>query len=62
MCADLGITPEIREDQAGYIGHWLTPLQIDTHAIFKAADHAQRAADYVQTLQSPAPPSDAPSC
>ena len=60
LCADLGITPEIREDHADYIGHWLNVLQDDTHAIFQAAVHAQRAADYLQALQ-PAPPSDSPS-
>jgi antirestriction protein ArdC len=60
LCADLGITPEIREDHADYIGHWLKVLQDDKHAIFQAAAHAQRAADYLQGLQ-PAPPSDSPS-
>jgi hypothetical protein len=24
LCADTGITPEIREDHAAYLGHWLT--------------------------------------
>jgi antirestriction protein ArdC len=61
LCADLGITLEIREDHADYIGHWLKVLQDDTHAIFQAAAHAQRAADYLQGLQSPASPSDSPS-
>jgi antirestriction protein ArdC len=23
LCADLGITPEVRDDHAAYIGHWL---------------------------------------
>ena len=23
LCADLEITPEVREDHASYIGHWL---------------------------------------
>ena len=59
LCADLGITPEIREDHADYIGHWLKVLQGDKHAIFQAAAHAQRAADYLQSLQ-PAPPFDSP--
>jgi antirestriction protein ArdC len=60
LCADLGITPEIRADHADYLGHWLKVLQNDTHAIFQAAAHAQRAADYLQGLQS-APPSDSQS-
>ena len=60
LCADLGITPEIRKDHADYIGHWLKVIHDDKHAIFQAAAHAQRAADYLQSLQ-PAPPSDSPS-
>jgi hypothetical protein len=27
--ADLGITPEVREDHAAYLGHWLTILKED---------------------------------
>jgi antirestriction protein ArdC len=45
LCTDLGITPEVREDHADYIGHWLEILAEDKHAIFQAAAHAQRAAD-----------------
>ena len=51
LCADLGITPEIRADHADYIGHWLKVLAEDNHAIFSAAAHAQRAADFLQQLQ-----------
>lgn len=47
MCADLGITPEPREDHAQYLQHWLMVLKSDKRAIFAAAAHAQRAADYV---------------
>lgn len=53
LCADLGITPDIREDHAAYLGHWLTILMGDTRAIFSAAAHAQRAADFLQQLQQP---------
>ena len=53
LCADLGITPDIREDHAAYLGHWLKILQDDKRAIFSAAAHAQRAADYLQQLQPP---------
>ena len=60
LCADLGITPEIREYHADYIGHWLNVLAEDTHAIFQAAAHAQRAADFLQGLQ-PTAPSSSPS-
>jgi len=51
LCADLGITPEIRADHADYIGHWLAVLKEDKRAIFSAAAHAQRAADYLSGLQ-----------
>jgi len=54
LCADLGITPQVREDHASYIGNWLEVLKHDKKAIFAAAAHAQRAADFLHDLQ-PAP-------
>lgn len=51
LCADLGITPDIREDHAAYLGHWLKILQGDKRVIFSATAHAQRAADFLQQLQ-----------
>ena len=51
LCADLGITPEPREDHAGYLASWLEVLKNDRRAIFTAAAYAQRAADYLQGLQ-----------
>jgi antirestriction protein ArdC len=51
LCADLGITPEIRDDHAAYLGHWLNVLREDKRAIFSAAAHAQRAADFLHSLQ-----------
>ena len=51
LSADLGITPEIREAHAAYLAHWLEALQEDSRAIFSAAAHAQRAADFLQGLQ-----------
>lgn len=50
LCADLGITPEIREDHAAYIGNWLKALKDDKRAIFSAAAHAQRAADFLHAF------------
>lgn len=50
LCADLGITPEIRDDHAPYIGHWLSVLKGDKKAIFNAASQAQRAVDYLHSL------------
>jgi antirestriction protein ArdC len=54
LCADLDLTPEVREDHAAYIENWLTVLKNDKRAIFTAAAHAQRAADFLHGLQ-PAP-------
>jgi antirestriction protein ArdC len=51
LCAELGITPEVRQDHAAYLGHWLTVLKEDKRAIFSAAAHAQRAADFLGHLQ-----------
>jgi antirestriction protein ArdC len=51
LCADLGITPETREDHAAYIQSWLTVLKGDKRAIFTAASHSQKAADYLHSLQ-----------
>ena len=51
LCAELGITPEVRDDHAAYLAHWLTILKEDKRAIFSAAAHAQRAADYLGGLQ-----------
>lgn len=51
LCADLGITPDIRDDHAAYIASWLKVLKEDKRAIFQAAAHAQKAADYLHGLQ-----------
>jgi antirestriction protein ArdC len=47
VCADLDLTPELRADHAAYIDHWLKVLRSDKRAIFTAASHAQRAADFL---------------
>ncbi len=54
IAADLGLTLEARDDHAAYIGHWLAVLKADKRAIFSAAAHAQRAADFLHALQSKA--------
>lgn len=51
LSADLGLTPEPRADHASYIASWLKVLKDDKRAIFTAAAHAQRAADYLIGLQ-----------
>ena len=52
LCADLGLTPEVRDDHASYIANWLTVLKNDKRAIFTAAAHAQKAVDYLHGLRA----------
>jgi len=52
LCADLGIALEPRDDHASYLATWLKVLRSDSRAIFTAAAHAQRAADFLHALQS----------
>ncbi len=47
LSAELGIAPAIRDDHADYIGAWLRILEDDTQAIFRAASHATKAADWI---------------
>jgi antirestriction protein ArdC len=42
---------EPREDHSSYLASWLDVLKSDNCAIFTAAAHAQRAADYLHGLQ-----------
>ena len=56
LCADLEITPEIRDDHAAYIHTWLQVLKQDKRAIFTAASHAQKAVDYLHRIQPGAKP------
>lgn len=53
LCADLGITAEVREDHAAYIASWLEVLKGDKRAIFTAASKASAAAEYLQGLAMP---------
>lgn len=50
LCADLGITLEVREDHASYLVSWLQVLKADSKAIFAAAAHAQKACDFLSKL------------
>ncbi len=45
ICAALGIVPTVRH--ADYVGSWLEVLREDNRAIFRAASHASKAADYI---------------
>ena len=51
LCADLQLTPEVRDDHASYIDSWLKILKNDKRAIFTAASHATKAIDYLHALQ-----------
>lgn len=51
LCADLELVPQIRNDHAPYIAGWLEAMKNDKRAIFTAASHAQRAADFMHGLQ-----------
>jgi antirestriction protein ArdC len=46
LCADLGLTAEVRDDQAAYIAAWLTVIKSDKRAIFSAAAHAQKGGGF----------------
>ena len=51
LAADLGLTPEPRDEHAAYIASWLKALKNDKRFIFQAASHAQRAVDYLHGCQ-----------
>ncbi len=53
MCADLAITPGVRDDHASYIASWLKVLEDDKRAVFATASHAQKVAGYLSGLQKP---------
>jgi antirestriction protein ArdC len=51
LSSDLDLTPEVRDDHAAYIGNWIKILKDEKRAIFSAASHVQRAADFLHGLQ-----------
>lgn len=53
LCADLNLTPEIRDDHASYVASLLEVLKNDRRAIFQAASHAQKAVDFLHQFQPP---------
>ena len=60
LCADLGLTPEPRQDHAAYIESWLKVLRNDKRAIFTAASYAERAAAFLHGLQPKAETEEQP--
>ena len=51
LCADLAVTPMLRDDHAQYIDHWLKIMKGDKKAIFTAAAKANQALEYLHGLQ-----------
>jgi antirestriction protein ArdC len=47
LCSDLELALEPREHHASYIATWLKVLAADRRAVFTAAAHAQRAAEFI---------------
>ncbi len=52
LCADLELTLQPREDHAAYLASWLEVLKADSKAIFTAAAHAQKAADFIHKFSA----------
>src|ERR1700750_2474966 len=50
LCADLELAIKPREENASYVANWLDVLKNDTRFIFKAAAHAQRAAECLRAF------------
>jgi antirestriction protein ArdC len=53
LCADLELTPEMRDDHADYIANWLEVLKNDKRCVVQAASYAQKAVDYLHDLVRP---------
>ncbi|MEP7170124.1 MAG: zincin-like metallopeptidase domain-containing protein [Bacteroidota bacterium] len=51
LSADIGLEPELRDDHAAYIQSWLEVLKNDKRFIFSAASQAQKAVEYIFSLQ-----------
>ena len=52
ICAELGLKTIERTDHAAYIQSWLSIFKHDSKAIFEAAKEAQKAADFIRSLQT----------
>lgn len=51
LCAELGITQDVRADHAQYLAQWLKLLKDDSRAIFTAAAKASEAVAYLRRCQ-----------
>ena len=52
LCADLGMSAEPREDHAHYLKNWISLLEDDNRAFFRAAAQAQAACEFLHGLQA----------
>lgn len=52
VMAGLGLAPEPHPDTVAYLASWLDVLKAGNRAIFSAASHASRAADYLTVRQA----------
>ena len=52
LAADLGFEPMPEENHSAYIQSWLKALQDEKKLIFSAASYAQKATEYLHSLQS----------
>lgn len=51
LCADLELTPEIRDEHAEYLACWIQVLKDDKKAIFTAASYAGNAVEFLHGFQ-----------
>ena len=50
ICADLDLPPELHDNHASYVEHWLRVLKSDKTAIIHAASKAEQAARYLKAF------------
>lgn len=53
LSAELGFAPRVMENHAAYIDCWVRVLAGNKRAIFTAAGHPQKAADFLLALAIP---------
>lgn len=54
LCAEIGITQDVRPDHAQYLANWLQILKDDPKAIFTAAAKASEVVAFLKRFQPPA--------
>lgn len=53
LCAELGITQDVRADHAQYLAQWLDLMKSDSRAVFTAAARASEAVAFLKAVQPP---------